>query len=298
MMNDPSTKAWRRPEAIGLSRCAAVFAVLWLVVLPGCAGEPVVNPSFNVTVREARAALKAMKREPVALDRPVVVIGGWSDVVGVAPAYIAEQLKKATGDERILFVAGGIGVTFDDCRGRVLDRLEAEFPSDDPGWTAEVDVIGFSMGGVTARYAAMASAGDDSSKRLRIARLYTIATPHRGAVMAEQGAVVDPLSRDMHPGSEFIRQLNEHRALESYRIIAYTCLSDNVVGPVNSAPPGVTPWWVPPEPFTRPHGGAYHDPRIIADIARRLRGEPAFTTEPVTALPEEGGDTSGSVEDE
>ncbi len=53
----------------------------------------------------------------------------------------------------------------------------------------------------------------------------------------------------------------------------------------NAAPDGQTPWWLPARAWSRSHTDAYRDPRIIADIARRLRGEEAYATEPVEPLP-------------
>jgi pimeloyl-ACP methyl ester carboxylesterase len=177
-------------------------------------------------------------------------------------------------------------VTFDDCRQLVLERLEKAYPSKDSDWTTEVDVIGFSMGGVTARYAAMQPQPDNDCPRLGIARLFTIGTPHRGASLAADKKVLDPLSRDMQPACAFIEKLNEQRGRETYPIIAYVRLNDTTVGEANAAPPGVTPHWLSAEPFTRSHGGGYHDPRILADIARHLRGETPYTASPAAPLPQ------------
>ncbi|MFC1766418.1 esterase/lipase family protein [Planctomycetota bacterium] len=53
--------------------------------------------------------------------------------------------------------------------------------SDDPNQTVQADVIAHSMGGLVSRYAAMEVPG---KPRLRIAHLFTIATPHQGALIS------------------------------------------------------------------------------------------------------------------
>lgn len=52
---------------------------------------------------------------------------------------------------------------------------------------------------------------------------------------------------------------------------------DRLVGTENCAPPEWVAWWVPDPPLEPAHIVAYHDRRLLADIARRLRGEPPFT---------------------
>lgn len=254
--------------------------------LPGCAADKNVNPSFPLSIKQAKLELRTMHEEPVALQRPVIVLGGWGDLLGLPPAKLAKQLRHATGDERILSVGFGGCMTFDACRARLLERIEQAYPSPDPGWTTEVDVIGFSMGGIVARYAAAATPETDASgiKRLRIANLYTISTPHRGALMA---TVIAPgsLATNMRPGSEFMQTLDENQEAADYPVTPYARLYDLTVGEFNAAPHNQNPYWVSPAPFTSPHRDAYKDPRIVADIARRLRGETAYTTEPASPLP-------------
>ena len=44
-------------------------------------------------------------------------------------------------------------------------------------------------------------------------------------------------------------------------------------------------WWVANDPLQSAHLGAFTDPRILADIARRLRDESPYTTYPPDHLP-------------
>ena len=162
------------------------LSLLLMLSLVGCAADEPLNPSFPLTVDDACNAIDEMEAAPVRLQRPVVIIGGYLDP-GVVPANLTSSITGATGDERIIRVSTLFDGNFDAARDHVIRSLEEVFPSDDPEWTIEVDVIGHSMGGLVARYAALPIAPRDEgpAKRLRIARLFTISTPPRGARMAD-----------------------------------------------------------------------------------------------------------------
>jgi hypothetical protein len=63
-------------------------------------------------------------------------------------------------------------------------------------------------------------------------------------------------------------------------------LGDGIVGARYAAPPNTAPRWVPTPPLGDSHNGASKDPRILADILRRLRGESPITTTPQAPLPD------------
>lgn len=273
-----------------------------LILLPavsllslGCAGGPI-NPSFPLSVSKAGTALRQMAQSPKPLPRPVVIVGGYLDP-GIAPAALKSRLQPLLKDERILMVPLPFCATFDDCREDILAAVERAYPSDDPEWTAEVDVIGISMGGLAARHAAAppprsgSNRGRDA-KRLRIVRLFTVSTPHRGALLAGV-PTFHKLVQDMRQGSSFLQALD--KAVEppvtdadaAYEIYPYVRRHDGWIGESNAAPPGwAAAWWVPNQPFQDSHIGGCTDPRIIADIARRLRGETPFTLTPPAPLPD------------
>ncbi|MEC9374278.1 MAG: hypothetical protein VYC34_10560 [Planctomycetota bacterium] len=251
-----------------------------VVALAGCAKPQ--NPSFPLTVSEAKRDLRAMRESPKTLSRPVVVMAGYGDP-GVASSHIASRLRRMLDGEdgRVLTVNFGMGLkTFDDCRAHAIEAVEARFPSDDPEWTVEVDVISHSMGGLIARHAAVARAGE---KTLRIRRLLSISSPHQGAMMAGVPTTSEILI-DMRPGSAFLEELNA--APMEYTLIPYARLGDTWVGLENTGLPGEQVWWVPNRPFSAAHLGAYSDPRFLADIARRLRGEQPYTSLPRAPIPE------------
>ncbi len=250
----------------------------------GCASDRPLNPSFPLTHAAAQAALRQMSGDPLPLQRPVVVAGGLHDP-GLVASGIARKLRKITaGGSRIITASffGFSNGSFDECRDRLIARVEESFPSGDADQTTEVDVIGYSMGGLVARHAARRRR--DGGKRLRIRHLFTISAPHRGARLAGL-PTLDRRQIDMRRGSAFLAGLDADLARADFEIYPYTRLSDLIVGAQNTAPPGQEPWWVANGLLSASHLGAGHDPRILADIARRLRGEVTWTSRPAAALP-------------
>jgi hypothetical protein len=261
---------------------------LLALVVGGCVGRQSVNPSFPVTGPEARAAMKAMEQSPRALDRPVVVLGGFNETC-IGPNHIAGEVRRSTGDRRVLPISFAFCESLDDCRRRVIRDVDRAFPGDDPVWTREVDVIAISMGGVVARHAAAAPPpGAPPGRRLRVARLFTISSPHRGAALATLPAMpfVGGVQTDLRPGSRFLRALAQREEPGgAYPVYPYVRLGDVLVGAPNAAPYGQDPWWVPTPPLQPAHLLAYCDKRIVADIVRRLRGEEPFAKVPPEPLP-------------
>ncbi len=174
--------------------------------------------------------------------------------------------------------------TQDEARDRVVKAVEEAFGRGEAGWTVEVDVIGYSMGGIVARHAALAR--DDGGTRLRIARLFTLASPHRGTELADKIPALDDLLVSIRPASAELMRLDAALPDAEYRIYPYCRLGDEIVGEPNTAPPGEIAWWVQNLPLQLAHADIYKDPRIMADIMRRLRGEEPIATEPRAELPE------------
>jgi hypothetical protein len=259
----------------------ALFALALFVT--GCA-QPF-NPSFPVTTSEARADLARMRSEPMPLARPLVIIGGIADP-GFTPLLLSNRLDSVAMSDGSVAVPVGACITFNSCRDKVIAAVEKVYPSGDPDATVEVDVIGLSMGGMVARYAALPR---ENGKRLRIARLFTISTPMRGSESADYLPAWSPnlkdypVIRSLRPGSDFLKLVNAREP--EYPIFSYVRLHDFYVPAENAALPGRVAWWVP-TPFPgSPHEGAMFDPRILADIARRLRYETPLTLNPPARLP-------------
>lgn len=266
------------------------LAGLWLVVLAtasvllaGCSADRPLNPSFSVTVGEAQGLLREMRAERVEFERPVVVLSGWMDF-GFGISWLQRELRRYTPEREGVLAPPYFSVSrWESKRARVIDAVERAYPSEDPEWTVEVDVIGISMGGLVARYCALEC--EHGGKRLRIRNLYTIATPHRGASRASW-PTTDARVRAMRSGSEFLGMLDDGYD-GSYEVYGYVRLGDVTVGPANSVPPGGRLWWVQNRPFEWSHADVHRDPRIVADLVRRLRGDPPLSSEPTAPLPPE-----------
>jgi len=251
--------------------------------ISACTATAPANPSFPLTSSEAKAALREMKETRVRQQRPLVIVGGYGDP-GFATSSIRDVLEPLFIEPTIVVVnLDGVN-TFDGARAKLIKAIQKALPSDDPTTLTETDVIGNSMGGVVAWYATDAPAGTPAA---RIATLYTIASPFQGAEVAKTFPLND-LVRDSQPGSPFLTRLAEDRQGRGPRIIPYTRSDDTYVGASNTAPMGELPWWVPAQPFRSGHMTSFNDERILADIARRLRHEAPFTTEPRSPLPTDG----------
>lgn len=228
------------------------------------------NPAYPASEMDIAADLARMRADPVEQTRPLVVLSGWRSP-GVGSDALAAQLGELSGRpaDRVLSMSYPWSNDIEPLGARVVAAVEDRWPSDDPARTVEVDVVASSMGGIVARWAA-ADRGDDGP-RLHIRTLFTIAAPHRGARLADR-VRVDRASSQLRAGSGMLAELDAAWQAEPYEIVPYAVLNDWMVGATRSAPPGAEPIWVPGR-VGLSHHMASRDERIIADIARRLRGE-------------------------
>src|SRR5215212_8107136 len=115
-------------------RRAAAVSLFWLILtVSGCHAERV-NESFGMSRADAKRALDAMAKEPAKWQRPIVVLGGYHDP-GIGAGVVCDRLRRLSGGQRVIGVSYFFSGTFDDCRKRVIDAVESEFPSDDPQQT-------------------------------------------------------------------------------------------------------------------------------------------------------------------
>ena len=272
------------PTALRLAALALLAAAL-----TGCAARPA-NPAFNTSSSDAKQVIRDIRSAPTTLDRPVIACAGWADP-GFASGYWSRQIRKAFthADDQALGVNFVGRHRFDTCRDKLIAAVDTAFPTDDPDWTTEVDVVAFSMGGLVARYAAGPPIADGratptTGRRLRIRRLFTISTPHRGATLAHVPSF-DHRIISLRAGSPLLAHLDAAWPTRRYDFTAYTRLRDPIVGTQNTAPPGATAYWVAAPPLARSHQEAYRDPRIVADILRRLRNGTPLTAATPAPLP-------------
>lgn len=259
---------------------------LSLTTLLGCVRIHAFNPDFPTSDAVIRAELTRMQQQPAPLARRVVVLAGYR-APAVSTKSLAARLAELTSRDPADFlpIAYPNAGTFAQAQHKVIDAIDARWPSDDPAQTVEVDVVAISMGGLVARSLAASPAVEGSpfedrpesaaapAKRLRVRRLFTLATPHQGALIAKVVAP-DPAAEDMIPGSPFLARLNARppAAPLDFELVCYGSLRDGWVGARNTAPPWTNPVWTPGL-LLGTHFFVQHDPRILADLARRLRAE-------------------------
>jgi pimeloyl-ACP methyl ester carboxylesterase len=254
-------------------------------MLAGCLNSTPINPSFPISADQASKVLDVASTNPKQLKRPLVIVSGFMDP-GIAAWSLSSAFRSYTHDDRIIGVSLDFGMDEEEFRRRIIDAVDKAFPSKDPHLTTEVDVIGYSMGGLAARYAALMP---PPGRRLQIHRLFTISSPHTGAVAAEMIPFdIALLQVQMMPGSAFLHAINYTDDPNSlYPIYAYVCLGDKEVGEQYAAPPSQRAWWLSRPAMFSSHIWAYQDPRIRADILRRLLDETPLATEPPAPLPGE-----------
>ncbi len=260
------TPGWHRSVAAVTLWCA-------LLSCSGCFRVHVDNPAYPASDTEIEVDWERMSDHHVPLGRPVVVLGGYHALNSFPDRVENKLISVTSGDDDDFLVVSypwtsNLGVAAD----MVIQQVDERWPSGDSQETIEVDVVGVSMGGIVAREAALAQPlRGGPRKRLKIRRLYTLASPHQGATAAKYFAF-DQAARDMKPGSAYLEQLNAKLDESRYELVSYAQLRDSTVGALRAAPPGQQPIWASGT-FGWSHYTTPGNIRLLADIARRLRGE-------------------------
>lgn len=230
-------------------------------------GHLIENPSFHPSAEAMRKARALLAEPAVGVRRPVVMLSGYHSPEFPVAMMHRRLLKygAVTGDQSVV-------VTYRSAGMMEEAALKAKAEIAAKGWEGrEVDIVAHSMGGLIARML-IADHG------LAVRRLYTLSTPHRGALMAERTAP-DEAGRDLIAGSARILGLDA--ALPKYlagggELVCYVTLRDWMVGARRCAPPGMTPIWLDMQRWYLrwlSHFNVVRDDRIMVDLALRLRGE-------------------------
>ncbi len=221
-----------------------------------------------------------MLAAPVALQRPVVVMGGWRappPPVRLLSSRVARLTSGNAGD--FLCVTHALAGDVDSAAARAAERIG--------GWLAHrsaprsVDIIAISMGGLVARLLATGSVWADPADRIEVRRLFTLSTPHRGASLA-RWIRPDRAAAAMRAGSELYRRLDaalEDPATRPGEMYCYAQRLDWWVGTWNTAPRGHVLRCVHargPISAGFSHFTVHMHPGLVIELARRLRGEPGL----------------------
>ena len=283
---EPATKKaaakprrWRRRLGHGT---LGVLGGVALVALASCIHLPRHNPAYPATNAEIDSAIQAMQEAPTGVERPVLVLSGWRSPP-LTGHQLAKRIRDLTGadQDQVLAIGYVWGSDIPAIADQVALRAADEFgsvvdPVTGDRRTVEIDVVAISMGGLVARTASAepARVGRAEPLRMDIHTLYTLGTPHRGARLANW-IRLDDASRQMQAGSHFLTTLDQAtlNTPQGPAIVPYATLRDSWVGATNAAPNGQDPIWVPGR-LVLSHHLISLDERILADLARRLRGEP------------------------
>jgi len=162
--------------------------------------------------------------------RPVIFAHGW----GCHPAHFAgfRQYFGLMGRTRSYAVDFTDLETLDEMAVRLREFVAQVVSRNELPDDAQVDIVGFSMGGLVARLALQ-----DGETRARVANLVTLATPHSGTYLARFAAT--PVTLDLRPGSPAMQRLKEAQQAEDDpdgpRVVALWSAGDTVVVPAEGA---------------------------------------------------------------
>ncbi|MDX9912128.1 MAG: hypothetical protein RBS39_09880 [Phycisphaerales bacterium] len=272
-----------RLRRLASATLASLAAGLGTIALSGCIAVQTPNPAFPITTREAMREWETIKARHVELERPVLVLGGYRAIPSMA-RRLRVSLERGTSGRRedFLSISYPWSTDIEAIAARVVESVAERWPgaivppdgaasdtqSDGTSEPMRIDVVGISMGGLVARQAARTDMGRPA---IRIATLYTLGTPHRGAILAEK-ITIDRAGRDMRAGSAFMASIDAALSHADFPIVPYAHLRDTWVGATRSAPAGQEPIWTGGTLFLS-HQALPDDVRILVDLSKRLRGE-------------------------
>jgi hypothetical protein len=242
--------------------------------LSGCAYLTGPSDRYPATTECIRTRMAEMKASPKGVSRPVIVIDGWLPAGGAG--IIRRELVALTGATNGQIIKHSYlpaCSTIESNARKVIEKIEKRWPNPDPEWTVEVDAVGYSMGGLIGRMAALEpGSGTKPRKRLRIRTLYTISSPHGGVGCWLGWIFLDEMSfkTSLYASGERHR-FDATQAAAEYELLCYAQSNDWVVGE-NTAPPGYQSMRAKGT-VVLSHSASAGNLRHIADIAARLRGE-------------------------
>jgi triacylglycerol lipase len=160
----------------------------------------------------------------VSAQNPVFLVHGIDDT-GVLFDKMSALLRRGGRPVQALNLTPNNGdAGLDELASQLGTYINAGFPA-----AQSIDLVGFSMGGLVARYYLQRLGGAE-----RVRRFITIASPHNGTWMAflrrNRGA------RQMRPGSDFLKDLNRDTAmLDRIRVTSIWTPFDLMIAPCTSS---------------------------------------------------------------
>jgi triacylglycerol lipase len=160
----------------------------------------------------------------VNTQNPVFLVHGIDDTA-VLFDKMSALLQRTGRQVHVLNLVPNNGdAGLDELAEQLATCINAGFPA-----SQLIDLVGFSMGGLVARYYLQRLGGAE-----RVRRFITIASPHNGTWMAflrqNRGA------RQMRPGSDFLKDLNRDAAMpDRIRVTSLWTPFDLMIVPATSS---------------------------------------------------------------
>lgn len=210
-----------------------------------------------MNVREGNGQESAVAPDRAGAAPAVVLIPGWLDGASLF-VRMRRRLRREGLDVRTHVLRPSTGAARFETLG---DRL-AEFVDRELGPERPLSIVGFSMGGLTARWYAqrLARAG-------RVEHLIMLATPHHGSLLARFLPL--PAMRQMRPGSAFLRALNDDAGAIAELAVSVWSPLDLMSFPPRTSVLGEGETWRIAVPW---HGWMPRSRRVIDAVAARLNG--------------------------
>lgn len=155
---------------------------------------------------------------------PVLLIHGLNDTEAVFHTMSTHLQQQGWSVHSLSLTPSNGNIPLEQLAAQVSDYATHAFA---PGQT--FDLVGFSMGGIVSRYYLQRLGGLE-----RVQRFVTIASPHRGTVVAYGS--LRPGCMQMRPNSPFLQDLN--RDLDRLRRLDFTSIwtpLDLMIVPANSS---------------------------------------------------------------
>jgi len=236
-----------------------------------------INPNFHPSAELLASERGRLIAAPVPLARPVVVLSGYH-----SPRVTINGLRRTliplTSNRPDDFLA--VSFPFATRIERAVETSIARIvPYLKNRGVTECDVVALSMGGVVARMFAPGPLGGGAP--FRVARIFTLSAPHRGAILADY-VRPDRAARELRRGSAFLRELDTHlERPDAPELVCYSLLHDWWVGATRAAPPNRPVLWIDTFGLVESmlsHFMVTRNRAIVLDLALRLRGESPIAT--------------------
>ncbi|MFI9242478.1 esterase/lipase family protein [Streptomyces sp. NPDC053086] len=191
------------------------------------AGHLLLYPTGLIQERRSAAlpATDGAARLPVRRGPPVVLLHGFIDnrsVFVLLRRALAQHGRQRVESLNYSPLTCDIRIAA-ELLGRHIDEICERTGS------AQVDIVGHSLGGLIARYYVQCLGGD-----LRVRTLVTLGTPHSGTRVAPL-ADAHPIVRQMRPGSAVIKELAGPAPGCRTRFVSFWSDLDSLMDPLESA---------------------------------------------------------------